>query len=76
MEKKEVTAEELAQAFIDYDMERDAEWEFADEHGIDDCYWNASDVEEHQRIIDSIEEKRRKVNELLKRIKDDPDFHI
>jgi len=74
MEKNEVTLKELAEAVYDYDKERDAEWEFADEHGIDDTYWSAEDVEEHRRILDSIDEKRKVVNELLKRI--DPELDL
>ena len=74
MEKKEVTLKELAEAFYDYDRERDAEWEFVDEHGIDDAYWSEEDFEEHQRILEGISEKRGVVNELLTRI--DPELDL
>ena len=68
MENNEVTLRELAEAVCDYDRERDDEWRFADEHGLDDTRWSEDDMEEHQMILDNITEKRNRVNELLKRI--------
>ena len=57
---------ELADILPEYNRERDNEWDFADEYGMDDIVWGEEQVEEHQLILDSIQEKRTKIQALLR----------
>ena len=57
---------ELVAILPEYNRERDNEWDFADEYGMDDIVWGEEQVEEHQQILDSIQEKRTKIQALLR----------
>lgn len=67
---------ELADILPDYNWERDEEWEFIDDHGLDDTYWDEEQVEEHQQILDSIREKRTKIEALLREYTGNPKLYF
>lgn len=61
----------LVRLFSEYDQERDAEWEYIDEYGYDHSEWDYLTKKDHAELLDSIDEKRRKVNEYLHEIAPD-----
>lgn len=58
--------DDLIKAVKDLNDIRDKEWDFFDRHGISGLKWRSDDVKEHDRILESIIERRKKVNDLAR----------
>jgi hypothetical protein len=57
---------ELMDALMEYNSDRDAEWDFVDKHGLDESTWSEENVEEHQQILDDIQRNRTRIRDLLR----------
>lgn len=67
---------EFVKAVKEFNDMRDAEWEFAGEHGTDSTYWTDKEDKEHQWIIDSIQAYRENVQRLAREATGDKDLEI
>ena len=56
---------ELMDALMEYNSDRDAEWDFVDKHGLDESTWSEENVEEHQQILDDIQRNRTRIQALI-----------
>lgn len=57
---------ELMDVLMEYNSDRDAEWDFVDEHGLDESAWNEENVEEHQQILDDIQRNRTRIRDIIR----------
>ena len=59
---------ELIDVLIKYNDDRDAEWEFAIEHGItgDSRLDSDDEIEEHEQILDDIQKNRNRIQDLIR----------
>jgi hypothetical protein len=57
---------ELMDVLMEYNSDRDSEWDFVDEHGLDESTWNEENVEEHQQILDDIQRNRTRIRDILR----------
>lgn len=62
---------ELIAAVREYNYDRDAEWDFADKHGVDASGWTDEQVEEHDQILADIARNRKHIQEILRRVTGD-----
>lgn len=64
------SAEEILKDFIDavpdHEYNRNAEWEFIDQHGDDPSYWDEEDAEEHERILEAIRKTHDRLQALCR----------
>lgn len=62
---------ELMDAIMEYNSDRDAEWDFVDDHGLDACGWTEEQAEEHDQILADIAKKREWIQGILRRVTGD-----
>lgn len=62
---------ELMDAVMEYNSDRDAEWDFADEHGHDASGWTDEQAEEHDQILADIARNRERIQGILRRVTGD-----
>lgn len=62
---------ELMDAVMEYNSDRDAEWDFADDHGTDASSWTAEQVKEHDQILADIQRNRERIRGILRRVTGD-----
>lgn len=57
---------ELMDAVMEYNSDRDAEWDFADKHGLDASTWTEEQTEEHDQILADIARNRERIRGILR----------
>lgn len=62
---------ELMDAIMEYNSDRDAEWDFVDDHGLDASGWTEEQAEEHDQILADIAKKREWIQGILRRVTGD-----
>jgi hypothetical protein len=62
---------ELMDAVMEYNSDRDAEWDFAEDHGVEASYWTEEQVEEHDQILADIQRNRERIQGILRRVTGD-----
>lgn len=62
---------ELMDAVMEYNSDRDAEWDFVDDHGLDASGWTEEQAEEHDQILADIAKKREWIQGILRRVTGD-----
>ena len=65
---------DLMDAVIEHEANRDAEWEFQEEHGSDGNFWNADDICEHDQILADIQSTHDRIKALIVEATGDKDF--
>lgn len=56
---------DLIDAVVEYNADRDGEWDFQDNHGADPAYWTQEDEEEHSDILADIKNDRERIRKLI-----------
>ena len=62
---------ELMDAVMEYNSDRDVEWDFVDEHGLDASGWTEEQAEEHDQILADIARNRERIQGILRRVTGD-----
>lgn len=62
---------ELINVLMEYNSDRDLEWDFADKHGLDGTLWTAEQAEEHDQILADIAKNRGRIQEIIRRVTGD-----
>ena len=57
---------ELMDVLMEYNSDRDAEWDFASEHGLDGSNWTEEQTEEHERILNDIQRNRTRIRDMIR----------
>lgn len=75
MRKPEEILDEMVEAIVQHERNRDAEWHFHDKHGNPD-FWDDDQMNEHKEILKDIWDSHDKLRDLIREWKGDPDFAL
>ena len=64
---------DMMDAIIEHESNRDAEWDFMDEHSDSD-YWTDEECEEHDQILADIKDSRARIQGLIREATGDTEF--
>ena len=64
---------ELIDVLIEYNADRDAEWDFQEEHP-DTAFWSDEDENEHEQIIADILKNRDRIQAIIREATGDENF--
>ena len=56
---------ELIDVLMEYDADRDAEWNFQEEHP-DMAFWSAENENEHEQILTDIQKNRNRIQAIIR----------
>ena len=57
---------ELMDVLMEYNSDRDAEWDFVDAHGLDGSQWSDEQVEERNQILEDIRRNRTRIRDIIR----------
>ena len=66
---------DMMDAIIEHESNRDAEWDFMDEHSDSD-YWTDEECEEHDRILADTKDSHDRLQELIREATGDTEFWL
>ena len=62
---------ELIDVILEYNHDRDLEWDFVDKHGLDGTLWTAEQEEEHGLILADIARNRERIRDIIRNVTGD-----
>jgi len=64
---------DLIDAIVEHDSNRDAEWDFIDNHG-NNGFWTDEEQEEHDEILADIQKSHDRILSIIRRVTGDDKF--